>query len=152
MPCTTDTTAMRNITPMNTPMIEKALLSFCARMVCRARWMASKNGMLRHRAARLFVAERLHGIEPRGLSRGKDTEQQAGECRQAEGEDYGADGYVGRHRRSLGEHQRHEPADRHADNAAHQRQGCRLDQELPQDLAPRGAQRLAHPDLARALR
>ncbi len=45
MPCTTDTTAIRNITPMNTPTMEKALFSFCDRMVCRARRMASKNGM-----------------------------------------------------------------------------------------------------------
>jgi len=45
MPCTTDTTAMRNITPMNTPMIEKVLLSFWARMVCRARRTASRKAI-----------------------------------------------------------------------------------------------------------
>jgi len=37
---------MRNITPMNTPMMEKALFSFCARMVCKARRTASKKAML----------------------------------------------------------------------------------------------------------
>src|SRR5213596_3418059 len=100
----------------------------------------------------LFVPERLDRIEPRGLSRGKDPEQEAGEGCQAEGEDHGTDGYIRRHRRSLGEDQRHEPADRHADNATHQRQRRRFDQELPQDLASRGAQRLTHPDLACALR
>ncbi len=36
---------MRNITPMNTPTMEKALFSFCARMVCKARRMASKKGI-----------------------------------------------------------------------------------------------------------
>jgi len=45
IPCTTETTAMRNITPMNTPTIEKALFSFCARRVWRARRIASKKGM-----------------------------------------------------------------------------------------------------------
>ena len=33
MPCTMDTTAMRKVTPISTPISEKKLLSFCARMV-----------------------------------------------------------------------------------------------------------------------
>ena len=37
---------MRNITPMNTPTMEKTLFSFCARMVWKARRMASKKGMV----------------------------------------------------------------------------------------------------------
>ena len=36
---------MRNITPMNTPTMEKTLFSFCARMVWKARRIASKKGM-----------------------------------------------------------------------------------------------------------
>ncbi len=32
MPCTMDTTAIRNITPISTPMSEKKLLSFWARI------------------------------------------------------------------------------------------------------------------------
>src|SRR5256885_10927719 len=49
----------------------------------------------------LFVPKRLDRIEPGGLSRGKDTEQQAGECRQAEGEDHGADGRSEEHTSEL---------------------------------------------------
>src|SRR5438046_9574741 len=70
MPCTTDTTAMRNITPMNTPMIEKVLLSFCARMVCRARRMASKKGIYSYRSASTgssraaFLAGRMPNNRP----------------------------------------------------------------------------------------
>ena len=33
MPWTIDTTAMRKVTPISTPISEKKLLSFCARMV-----------------------------------------------------------------------------------------------------------------------
>ena len=33
MPCTIETTAIRNVTPISTPTREKKLLSFCARMV-----------------------------------------------------------------------------------------------------------------------
>ena len=33
MPCTIDTTAIRNVTPISTPISEKKLLSFCARIV-----------------------------------------------------------------------------------------------------------------------
>src|SRR3989442_3590271 len=42
MPCTTDTTAMRNITPMNTPMRENRLFNFWARICCSASRTASK--------------------------------------------------------------------------------------------------------------
>src|SRR2546430_10857067 len=61
---------MRNITPMNTPMIEKALLSFCARMVCRARRMASKKGIYSYRSASTgssraaFLAGRIPNKRP----------------------------------------------------------------------------------------
>ncbi len=41
MPCTIDTTAIRKVTPINTPMSEKKLLSFCARIVRRAMPTAS---------------------------------------------------------------------------------------------------------------
>src|SRR2546423_9428621 len=71
MPSTTDTTAMRNITPMKTPMIENPLLSFCARMVWKARRTASRKD------TPLFVSQRFHRVEPRRLTRGVDTEQQS---------------------------------------------------------------------------
>jgi len=45
MPWTMDTTAIRNITPMNTPTTENALFSFCDRRVWIARRTASKKRM-----------------------------------------------------------------------------------------------------------
>ena len=41
MPCTIDTTAIRKVTPISTPMSEKKLLSFCARIVRSAMPTAS---------------------------------------------------------------------------------------------------------------
>src|SRR5690606_41331130 len=46
IPCTMDTTAMRKVTPISTPISEKKLLSFCAAMVRSAIRTASKTGML----------------------------------------------------------------------------------------------------------
>ena len=53
MPWTIDTTAIRNVTPMSTPISEKKLLSFWARMVRSAMRTASKKGTQarRHAAA-----------------------------------------------------------------------------------------------------
>ena len=45
MPCTIDTTAIRNVTPISTPTSEKKLLSFWARMDDSASLTASKNGI-----------------------------------------------------------------------------------------------------------
>jgi hypothetical protein len=47
MPWTIDTTAIKNMTPMNTPMTENALLSFCDRRVWIARRTASKKRITR---------------------------------------------------------------------------------------------------------
>src|SRR5690349_19223408 len=175
IPCTTDTTAIRNITPMNTPMMENALLSFCARMVSRASRTASRKAMLEvgggwwrlvkdgggklhhppelpRSSAILLISQRFHRIEPRGLAGRVDTEQQSRHRRQSEGQNDGAEGDVRWHGRGIGEHQRHEPADEHADDAAQQRQSGRFHEELPQDLPTRGAERLADPDLPGALR
>src|SRR5829696_3240223 len=52
MPCTTDTTAMRKVTPISTPISEKKLLSFCARTVASAIRTASRSSMLRGHALR----------------------------------------------------------------------------------------------------
>ena len=50
MPCTIDTTAIRNVTPISTPISEKKLLSFCARMVFSASRTASSKGIRPPRA------------------------------------------------------------------------------------------------------
>src|SRR5689334_25402932 len=46
MPCTIDTTAIRKVTPIRTPISEKKLLSFWARMVRNAMPTASSRRML----------------------------------------------------------------------------------------------------------
>ena len=51
MPLTTDTTAMRNMTPMVTPSRVKKLLSFCTRICARARRTASISGIDKKSAA-----------------------------------------------------------------------------------------------------
>src|SRR5688500_49887 len=45
MPCTIDTTAIRKVTPISTPMREKKLFSFCARIIRSAMRTASRNGI-----------------------------------------------------------------------------------------------------------
>src|SRR5215218_3658005 len=75
MPSTIDTTAMRNITPMVTPSSVKKLLSFCTRMVERARRTASKRGMVALQdqgdaARRDAKASRLAGSRLRGSVQG----------------------------------------------------------------------------------
>jgi len=45
MPFTIDQAAIRNVTPMKTPIREKPLFSFCARIVCRASRTASQTGI-----------------------------------------------------------------------------------------------------------
>src|SRR6476620_11461223 len=56
MPWMIETTAIRNVTPISTPISEKKLLSFWDRMVPRAMRIASKMGMLGRRAPREAVA------------------------------------------------------------------------------------------------
>ena len=46
MPWTMETTAMRKVTPISTPMSEKKLFSFCVRMVRSAIRTASSSGIV----------------------------------------------------------------------------------------------------------
>src|SRR5689334_17114777 len=100
---------------------------------------ASKEGLL-------FVAKRDDGIEPGCLARRPDAEDDAD--REAEG------GGDGNGRGIEDEAPAGEPADQRrddeprddADQAAHERQGHGLDQELAEDVAPAGPERLADAD------
>src|SRR5207237_10088739 len=127
MPSTTDTTAMRNITPMKTPMIEKPLLSFCARMVWKARRTASRKD------TPLFVSQRFHRVEPRRLTRGVDTEQQSRHRCGGERQDDRAQRHISRNGRKAVQQDCDDPAQHHPDDAADERERCRLDQKLPHD-------------------
>src|ERR1043166_9061020 len=106
MPWTTETTAIRNMTPMKTPTMEKELLSFWARSVWKARRMASKNGIScrtvccrsynvpSYNLQPSFIPQRLHRIQPGRLARRVDAEQHAGKRRHQQGDDDGADRHV----------------------------------------------------------
>src|SRR5260370_7828096 len=55
MPLTIDQAPIRNVTPMNTPINENPLFSFCARICCSARRIASKtciSGLSPHQVRR----------------------------------------------------------------------------------------------------
>src|SRR6266540_3142402 len=95
-----------------------------------------------------FVPQRFHRIEPRRAAGGVQAEADARQGRRGERRYDGPHGHVGRDGRDAGEEPRDEAAHQHPDRAAHERERRRLDQELPQDFAPRRAQRLAHADLA----
>src|ERR1700694_403263 len=123
MPCTMETTAIRNMTPMNTPTTEKALLSFCDRRVWIARRTASKKGM----SARLFVPQRFHRIEARRLAGGIDAEEQSRHRRRSECQDDRAKRHIGRHRRKAVEHDGDAPAEDQPYTAADERERCSLD-------------------------
>src|SRR5258708_7920734 len=171
IPWITATTATRNPTDTMIPSRVKNDRSLWLHAVWSAWRIASESGMAlklngkrdtgngrrayrRHAfpVSRLFVPQRLYRIEARRFARGIDPEQESGDRGGAQGEDDGAERHVGGNGRGAGQHQRHEPAHDHADDPTHQRERRRFDQELPQDLAPRGAEGFAHADLPRALR
>ena len=63
MPCTMEMTAIRNITPMQTPRSVKKLFSFCTRICARASQTASMNGS----CYPFRIAERSGGAMPADL-------------------------------------------------------------------------------------
>src|SRR6185503_7405879 len=105
----------------------------------------------RRRAAALFIAERFHRIEPRRLERGIEPEENPDAAREDERDhdrlvrDHALPLAAARHRlpdRQLGDDLRARDADQDAQDAPHQADRHRLDQELLQDVAPLGADRL----------
>src|SRR5688572_574255 len=140
MPWITATTAMRNPTDTMMPRSVKKERSLWLRVSRRARAMASKSGKA------LFVPQRFYRIELRRLRRRINTEQQS---RNRGGEQRGyhrAERDVRGNGRGRGEDERDRASSDHPDHPAHERQRRGLDQELPQHLAPRGAEGLAHAD------
>src|SRR6266705_1443442 len=100
---------------------------------------------------RLFVPQRLDRIEPGRPARGVESEAHPRQGRGAERGDDRPQRHVrgdrGEARDGEGEAAPHE----HPRRPAHERQGRRLHQELPQDRAPRRAERFTDADLPRAL-
>src|SRR5258705_4808429 len=141
IPWITATTATRNATETMMPSRVKNERSRWLETVWRARMMAS----------RLFVAERLNGIHPRGATRGIQPETHTGERRREQRRHDRPQRHVRGNGGDGRDEEREQAAAQHADGAAHERERRRLDQELPQDGAARCAQRLAHADLPRPL-
>src|SRR5213594_1720093 len=113
-----------------------------------SRWAA----IARRSTCWLFISQRLHGIEPRRPCCRGDPEHEPDRDRH----DRGDRGAPHRHRGTEVEQSLQDlpGADPHddAEDAAHQGQGRRLHEELPQDVAARRAHRLAQSDLARPAR
>src|ERR1051326_3545595 len=145
MPSTTDTKAIRNITPMKTPMIENPLFSFWGLIVFTARRTASRKD------TPLLVTQRFYRIETGGFIRRINAEQESGHGRRRERRDDRRERDVCRDRRERVQQERDAPADQHADETAHHGERRRFDEELPHDLAAQRAERLADADLAGSL-
>src|SRR5690349_3697125 len=99
----------------------------------------------------LFVSQRLNRIQSRGLVCRDDAEQDAGERGHEEGDDHRPQRNVSRHRRKQGEERGYHGAPDHAHDAADDREGRRLHEELPEDFPPRSPEGLADADLPGAL-
>src|SRR5438093_5846994 len=101
-----------------------------------------------------LVTQRLDGAEARGPVRGIETEEQADANRNAEGhEDRGhRDDRCRQAGDGEGENAGQSEADQDSKGPTQSREKHRLDQELHQDVAPPGADRLADADLAGAFR
>src|SRR3989442_2490213 len=175
MPWITATTATRNPTDTMIPSSVKNERSLWLQAVWSASRIASERGMdyklRRQRAATggngrpsrpalcrplppsaaLFVPQRLHRIQSRRLVGGIQAESDAGEGRGGEGREHGPERHVRGDGRQAGDGECDDTAGEHPDGAPHQGEGRGLDEELPLDGAPRRSERLANPDLPRAL-
>src|SRR6516162_2120813 len=158
IPWITATTAMRNATDTMMPRSVKKLRSLLPLICANASARTSANSMREDytrpaatRSAALFVAEGLDRIEARGAQGRDDAEEHAGE----RGADERGDDRAGRDARRHGRPGIDPAGDRAADHEAGDRadrgERRRLDEELPEDRALRGAERLPHADLAGAL-
>src|SRR5436190_2832593 len=99
----------------------------------------------------LLVSQRFDRIQARGFERGEQAEEDADARREADAEREGPprqrDGEAGQ----LVHAHADAAAEDDADHAAHRRQECRFDQELPEHFPPPRAERFSDADLARAL-
>src|SRR5256885_10750633 len=98
-------------------------------------------------SAALFVSQRLDRIESRRAAGRIQSEPDASEGRRGQRGDNGPQGHVGRDRCQPGNAEGEQATHEHPNRAADEGQGRGLDEELPQDRAPRRAERLADADL-----
>src|SRR6185503_4784056 len=100
----------------------------------------------------LFVPQRLYRVEPCRAGRGQQPEQNPGEGARSQRRDHRREWCRCRNSREGGLYpQRHQDAEHESDRCPDAGQRRCLDQELPENRALGGAQRLANADLARPL-
>src|SRR5207247_7970064 len=105
-----------------------------------------------HSALRiLFVSQRVYRIETRRPAGRPDAEEQPDRGAEDERQQNRERRYEGIPVRQLGQDHGAERPDHHADQAPDEAQHEGLHEELKQDVEARGAERLAHADLAGAL-
>src|SRR5690606_18299109 len=99
----------------------------------------------------LLAPQRLDRIERGGAHGRPEAEEKAYARRQPDAQDDRPGFDEGGQRRELADDPRREEAERRADEPAKCRERDRLGEDLPEDVAPAGAERLAKTDLARPL-
>src|SRR5688572_10888778 len=98
-----------------------------------------------------LVAERLDRVEAGGAGRRVGAEEHPDRGAHEYAQDHGGDTQRRGQRAERADEERERPAEEDAEQAAGQRQRRGLDEELGEDVAPPGAERLADADLAGAL-
>src|SRR5712671_4279882 len=147
-PVTIDAIAMTVAIPMTTPRMvspERSLLirswSSAITQPSRMEWRAM-----------LLGAQRFDRVEARRPQRGVDAEHDADDHAHAQRQDHGPQRHARRQRGGDLDQRGEGSSGEQTGAAAQHREHDRLGQELAPDVASRGAERLADPDLPRALR
>lgn len=99
----------------------------------------------------LLLTEGVDGVEFGGLGGGVDAEDDAGEARDAKGEEDGPRSDDGLHVGEVGDANRDEDAEEDSDEATADGEDDGFDEELHDDVLPFGSQGTADPDFAGAL-
>src|SRR6186713_232859 len=134
-----------DVIPMTIPRTVSAERSLLPRTVSQDMTMISLNRVQR---IGLLPPQRFDRVEPGGAHRRIEAEEQADERGHADAEDDRPRLDDRRQRGQLADHPRDEEPERRAAQAAERRERDRLGEDLPEDVAPPRAQRLAQPDFA----
>src|SRR5262245_57933433 len=148
MPWTSEATAITVVTPMTTPRIVRVERSLLALIASSAMAIPSPRFWA---ITRSLHPERGDGIEPGGPGRGIDPEDEAGAGAQRERDTHRPRRDPGRERGEARHPPRESPPAHDPQEPAQGGEDQRFHQELPADVAPGRAQRLAQADLAGAL-
>src|ERR1035437_1348674 len=152
MPCTAAEITTTTNTPTATPRMVSAARTLFARIASSAMVTPSSDILsLSTNRIVLFLPQRGHGIEQRRAARGIDAGDDPDTRADEHAHQDGPRRDVRRHRRRQANDQRETGAERDAHRGAERAERRGLDEELDQDVAPLGAERLADADLVGAL-